>query len=128
APLDASCLDGERQGLRPWLARLRALAESGDWRAARRGLTEWDRVARGTLASAQEIVTVNQRPLRRRDELRGRLDVFNAKARGTGMSEDMTIAPLYTRARELLWSAPVDLDEAERVVTQYGEAVGKAGR
>jgi hypothetical protein len=128
APLDASCLDGERQGLKPWLARLRALGESGDWRAARRGLTEWDRVARGTLASAQQVVTVNERPLRRRDELRGRLDVFHAKAAGTGRGEDTAIAPLYTRARALLWSAPVDLDEAERIVTQYGEAIGKAAR
>ena len=61
--------------------------------------------------------------LGKRDELRGLLDAYKAKAARLGGIEDEELTALYGRARELLWTAPCDLDVAQDAVTRYQRAV-----
>jgi len=61
--------------------------------------------------------------LGRRDELRGLLDAYRAKAARLGGVEDAALDALYRQARDLLWSAPCELAAATVAVTSYQQAV-----
>jgi chromosome segregation ATPase len=61
--------------------------------------------------------------LDQRDELRGRLDAYRARAARLGAIEDSDLEAEYERARELLWTAPCDLPAAADAVTGYQQAV-----
>jgi hypothetical protein len=58
-----------------------------------------------------------------RDELRGLLDAYKAKAARMGGAEDPGLTMRYDQARELLWTAPCDLAAAAAAVTGYQQAV-----
>ncbi|WP_026239174.1 hypothetical protein [Parafrankia discariae] len=115
--------DGPRSGLRPWLDRLVAAGAAGEWRLVAHGLGAWHRVARETLAAAEETVTTNSAPLRRRDELRGLLGALRAKAGRLGQLESPHIGELYERTATALRTVPVDLDAAQALVTAFGDAL-----
>jgi len=59
----------------------------------------------------------------RRDELRGLLGAYKAKAARLGAAEDFGLAQRYDQARDLLWTAPCDLAAAEAAVAGYQQAV-----
>jgi len=61
-----------------------------------------------------------------RDELRGRLDAYRAKAQALGHGEDLEIHRLYVDARDVLFSAPCDLVEAGALVTAYQRSLSTA--
>jgi hypothetical protein len=61
--------------------------------------------------------------LRQRDELRGLIDAYRAKAARLGAAEDPALAERYDQARDLLWTAPCDLAAAADAVTGYQRAV-----
>ena len=61
--------------------------------------------------------------LDRRDELRGLLDAYRARAARFGAIEHLELEALHDRARELLWTAPCDLAAAADAVTGYQRAV-----
>lgn len=124
-PLDPSVIDADERCLEPWLARLDAAAEAGDWRAAAAGLDQWRTVADGWLTNARRVVEANRAPLQRRNELRGLLDGFRAKAAATGLGADARLAETYDDAHRLLHEAPCDLDAAEARVREYGQAVNR---
>jgi chromosome segregation ATPase len=63
--------------------------------------------------------------LDRRGELRGLLDAYQAKAARLGAVEDL--ASLHDQARDLLWTAPCDLDVAEQAVQRYQHEVNTRG-
>jgi hypothetical protein len=105
--------------LRTRLAQARQLLASGNRAGASRlvgalGPAVLDlRSAAGTLAdSAAE-------PLARRRELRGRLEAYRAKAHSLGRAEDLGLLELYRRAEDTLYTAPCDLDQAERQLASY---------
>ena len=58
-----------------------------------------------------------------RDELRGRLDAYRAKAQAVGQGEDLELHRLYVEARGVLFSAPCDLVEAGALVTAYQRSI-----
>ena len=66
--------------------------------------------------------------LARRDELRGRLEAYRAKAARLGYAEHDGLTALHTRARELLWTAPCDLRAATRAVFAYQQALATLPR
>jgi hypothetical protein len=68
------------------------------------------------LAFAESAYTA---PLAERDELRGRLAAFAAKAAATGRDGDSALAAAHAAAHAVLWNAPCDVDEARRLVTAY---------
>ena len=61
--------------------------------------------------------------LGRRDELRGLLDAYQAKAARLGAAEDIELAAHYRQASDLLWTAPCDLAAATAAVTRYQQAI-----
>ncbi|EIV92319.1 hypothetical protein [Frankia sp. QA3] len=119
--------DAPRRGLRPWLDRLAAAGEAGDWRLVAYGLPAWRRTAEATLATAAGIVQTNASPARRRDELRGLLRALRAKAGRTGLLESAELEARYAPALAALGSAPIDLDRAEVLVRAYAAALLAAG-
>jgi chromosome segregation ATPase len=61
--------------------------------------------------------------LERRNELRGLLEAYRARAASLGAAEDAGLDVLERQARELLWSAPCDLAAGADAVTSYQQAV-----
>jgi hypothetical protein len=59
-----------------------------------------------------------------RDQLRGRLVAFRAKAHALGRSEDLHLDRLYRAASDALYQAPCDLDQARALVRSYQRALG----
>ncbi len=61
--------------------------------------------------------------LARREELRGLLGAYKAKAARLGAAEDAELAARYDQAHELLWTAPCDLAAATAAVAGYQQAI-----
>jgi hypothetical protein len=77
---------------------------------------------------AGELHSAAQGLLARREELRGRLEAYRAKAAGLGYAEHDQLATAYTAARELLYTAPCDLRAATRAVFVYQQALAALPR
>lgn len=105
------------------LADARKLCQQGGWRQLATELAALERDADGTLQQARTELADAGRPLRERDELRGRLGAYRAKAAAQGRVEDLALEQLYQRARDLLWSAPCDLAIAAAAVAEFQNAV-----
>ena len=107
----------------PRLAELDALLAGGRWDRLRSELDllrrELTAVAGSFQVSERTLVSL----LSQRDELRGLLDAYKAKAARLGAAEDSSLAGLYDNARALLWTAPCDLTAAAAAVTSYQQAV-----
>ena len=111
--------------LRPDLAALDALAAAGHWALISPRLADWTRRARERLDALRAAAARNTAMLGSRNELRGRLDAYQAKAGRRGLAEDPGLAPLAERARALLYTAPCDLDAARTAVNAYQDAVAR---
>jgi hypothetical protein len=125
-PVDPAAIDGGPRALRPWLDRIAATAAGGDWQSASAGLGHWRRVADGWRANARRVVEANRAPLRRRDDVRGLLDAYEAKAAAAGSGADPQVERLYQKARAALRARPCDLDAAATAVDVYRAAVNRA--
>jgi len=105
------------------LADLGALLADGRWTRLASELDLLEReVATATAAykGAERAVVA---AMAKRDELRGLLGAYKAKAARLGGAEDSSLAQHYDRARDLLWTAPCDLAAAEAAVAAYQQAV-----
>jgi hypothetical protein len=105
------------------LAGLGALMDGGRWPRLASELDLLDRELAAAAARFKEAERAAVSALARRDELRGLLGAYKAKAARLGAVEDTALAERYDRARELLWSAPCDLTAAEAAVAGYQQAV-----
>ncbi|HSS09439.1 MAG TPA: hypothetical protein VLL25_06115 [Acidimicrobiales bacterium] len=105
------------------LDRVTALAARSEWRAARHELSEWTATANALLANANRVATVSRVPIAQRNELRGRLDAYRAKANRMGVLEDSRLSALYERAHEALYTAPTDLTAANDLIHQYQQSL-----
>jgi hypothetical protein len=100
-----------------------------DLRAAGR----WNRLAAELDAVQADITAATRRcrdaeraataQLDQRDELRGLLDAYKAKAARLGAAEDPRLQALHEQASGLLWTAPCDLAAAGAAVSDYQHAV-----
>jgi hypothetical protein len=107
----------------PPLAGLDALAARGEWSrlAAELGRCEADLAASGAQTTGlREAATA---ALDKREELRGLLRAYKAKAGRLGGSEDADLAAKYEQAYRLLWTAPCDLAAAATAVADYQRAI-----
>ncbi|KUL27939.1 hypothetical protein [Actinoplanes awajinensis] len=109
--------------LRPDLAAVEALAAAGQWALISPRLAQWTRAARERLAALQTVAAHNDRLLADRNELRGRLSAYQAKALRHGLGEHPRLSPLAERARAQLYSAPCELDQARAALNAYQEAL-----
>ena len=127
-PLAPSVVEGEPRALGPWLERIEWQAEHGDWRAATVGLDGWQRVAGAHLVNAGRVSAANRAPVIRRNELRGLLHAFRAKAAREDRAEDPALIPLHQSACDALYEAPCDLDRAKACVQAFIDAVNAGPR
>ena len=107
----------------PPLASLGALAAGGQWS---RLATELDRCEAELAAAAGQTADVRQAAaaaIDKRDELRGLLAAYKAKAARLGAAEDPDLAVRHDQAHGLLWTAPCDLTAAEAAVAAYQRAI-----
>ncbi|MBG0829681.1 hypothetical protein HS041_18105 [Planomonospora sp. ID67723] len=94
----------------------------GRWLERAELLAEVERGAEEALRRAEQATAALRELMARRDELRGRLEAFRAKAVRLGRAEDAETARLYRHAHDLLWTAPCDLRRATVAVTGYQRA------
>jgi hypothetical protein len=105
------------------LTSLASLKAAGRWT---RLTAELDLLARAASAGGRQCREAEQAAaalLARRDELRGLLDAYRAKAGRLGAAEDSVLDASYRQAHDLLWTAPCDLVAAAAAVTGYQQAV-----
>jgi hypothetical protein len=129
----------QRAAVRIADAAVQPLEDPGEMASRVAGLAELQAAARwvqlgAELASLEHEVAAAQRRYRdaqaeamagleRRDEMRGLLDAYKAKAAALGSAEDARLTALYEQARDMLWTAPCDIAAASSAVTSYQRAV-----
>ncbi len=126
AKIAAGALPPEPAGLADLSARLAGLdplLASGRWTRLATELDLLDRELATATASFKEAERAVVAAMAKRDELRGLLGAYKAKAARLGAVEDPGLAEWYDRARDLLWTAPCDLAAAETAVAGYQQAV-----
>ncbi|WP_460525100.1 hypothetical protein [Flindersiella endophytica] len=106
------------------LDALALLRNRGRWSELAGRMNDLERATADGLRTAEEVFQAIAGLLDRRNELRGRLEAYRAKAARLGHAEDTDLDRLYLRARQLLWSAPCDLGAATVAVATYQRAVG----
>jgi len=109
--------------LRPDLAAIDALAAAGHWSLISPRLADWSRAARARIDALRTAAAHNAGLLAARNELRGRLDAYQAKALRRGLAENGDLTALAETARTALYTAPCDLDAARAAVNAYQDAL-----
>jgi hypothetical protein len=106
--------------------RLEALGDlraRGRWSELAAAMAALEKETDAALQHARTTAETISGLMERRDELRGRLEAYRAKAGRLGRSEDLELSRLYERARELLWTAPCDLRQATQALAGYQRAL-----
>jgi hypothetical protein len=109
--------------LRARVPALDRLALDAQWRQLATEMSTVEASATRARDRAGELTRVAEGLLARRDELRGRLDAFRAKAAARGYAEHDGLSVAYTRARDLLFTAPCDLRASTRAVHDYQQTL-----
>ncbi len=104
-------------------ANLALLLDGARWTRLSSELDLLDRELAEATARFRESERALTALVGRRDELRGLLGAYQAKAARLGAAEDPGLAERYDRAHALLWTAPCDLEAAAEAVTGYQQAV-----
>jgi len=115
-PADLADLSGRLDGLGSMLA-------DGRWTRLASELDLLDRELATATAGFKGAERAVVAAMAKRDELRGLLGAYKAKAARLGAAEDAGLAERYDQARNLLWTAPCDLAAAEAAVAGYQQAV-----
>jgi chromosome segregation ATPase len=110
-------------GLAAELDDAAALARAEAWGEAAAALQRWTARATAARDEALRIAAANRAPIAERDELRGRLGAYQAKAGRLRLLEDTGLAALHARAHRVLHTAPTDLGEAADLVRRYQEGL-----
>ena len=105
------------------LADLDTLLAAGRWPRLASELDAVERELTAATTNFRDTERIVVSALSRRDELRGLLGAYRAKAARLGAAEDTALAERYDRAHGLLWTAPCDLTAAADAVTGYQQAV-----
>lgn len=109
--------------LRDRLAALEGLRGEGRWLELATRAAELEQAAALALGQTREATALITGLLDRRDELRGRLDAYQAKAGRLGLAEDTALTEIHQRARDLLWTSPCDLRGATVALADYQRAI-----
>jgi ElaB/YqjD/DUF883 family membrane-anchored ribosome-binding protein len=115
-------------GLDSRLGGLAGLKAAGRWTRLASELDLVGKLVSAALRQCREAEQAAAGLLGRRDELRGLLDAYRAKAGRLGGAEDTVLDASYRQAHDLLWTAPCDLVAATAAVTGYQQAVLRLGR
>jgi hypothetical protein len=110
-------------GLASRLEGLETIRSAGRWARLASELQAVQQQAETAAGSCRDAQREALALLERRNELRGLLEAYRARAAKLGAAEDAGLDVLERRAREVLWSAPCDLSAAADAVTGYQQAV-----
>ena len=111
------------------LDRVSEAVASAQWSAAASALAAWTARVEAAIARAEDEAAVHQALLEARNQLRGRLDAYLAKAHAVHLAEDDDAQRAYDAAHDVLYTAPTDLHRASALVEQYQRLVSQpAGR
>jgi hypothetical protein len=110
-------------GLAQRVAGLSDLRAAGRWSRLAAELDQLEGQAAAAAAACRDVQRQAAALLDRREELRGLLGAYQAKAARVGGAEDSMLDYRYDRAHNLLWTAPCDLSAAADAVTGYQQAV-----
>jgi hypothetical protein len=105
------------------LAGLSTLASRGQWRQLETELGRCEAELARFGRETDELRGSASAALNQRDELRGLLRAYKAKAARLGAAEDANVAARYDEAHALLWTAPCDLAVAQAAVATYQRAI-----
>jgi hypothetical protein len=101
------------------------ISRSGAWREARAALEQWTTRVQSLLEQSRRIAAENRAPMETRNELRGLLDAYQAKARRLWLIEDLELSGIFDEAHRALYTAPTDLVKAAELVRCYQLALGE---
>lgn len=103
------------------------LAEAGEWREARAALEHWSARADAVRDEARRALQAFSAPIEERNRLRALLEAYQVKAKRRGLLEHPEIEPTFTRAHDVLFTAPTDLVLAAKLVGDYQRALRGSG-
>src|SRR5712691_701934 len=110
-----------------WLVRrtsgLTELKTAGRWTRLASELDAIDKQAANVIRRCKEVEQAATGLVEQRDQLRGLLDAYRAKAGGIGAAENAELDQRYQQAKNLLWTAPCDLAAATAAVNGYQQAI-----
>jgi hypothetical protein len=102
-----------------WLQRLETKLNEGLTSPVLVGLGNLTAKINAYIAIETQAIATNRRLIQTRQELRGRLDALKAKALAKGFAEDMQLSALAEQAKQILYTRPTPLKQAEETVRQY---------
>ncbi len=114
--------------LREAVTRMDVLRSRREWRGSGARLGELQRSVHEAGDDARERERELTGLLRRRAELRGRLDAFRARAVRLGVAEHEGLVEAYGRAHWELWNAPCDLEAATVALSAYEGTLRRLSR
>lgn len=106
-------------GLRAHLAQLDQLHRERRWQRLAAELSTVERSVARAKEHAVHLYEAADGLLRRRAELRGRLDAYRARAGRMALAEHEELATRHRAAQQLLYTSPCDLPAATRAVVAY---------
>jgi hypothetical protein len=109
----------EAPPLRTHLAQLDQMFRARRWHRLREELATAERATTSAAGRAADLREAADGLMRRRAELRGRLDAYRAKAGRMGLVEHTELSTHHQAARDLLYTSPCDLPAATRAVVAY---------
>ena len=109
--------------LRARLAELDALRAKQQWRRLADDVATVEATIARARERAAELVEAADGLLARRDELRGRLEAYRAKAAGTGSMRTTCWSRCTSAPTTLLFTAPCDLPAATKAVFAYQQTL-----
>ena len=101
----------------------RVRTEAALWRRLVDDLRTVEQAAQQARDRARQLRENAEGLLARRDELRGRLNAYRAKAAARGQAEHLDLTTKYAQARDLLYTAPCDLRASTRSVHAYQQTL-----
>jgi hypothetical protein len=125
---DLPSLPNMDRSLNRQLHQITDLVARGQWCDVARDVANVQMRAQTLITEARRIADESRAPIKARNELRGRLDAYRAKAQQVGRLEDSDATRAYDRAHGVLYTAPTDLVTATELVEQYQDIVSPSAR
>jgi hypothetical protein len=110
-------------GLRTTADQLERLGVSGEWATLADTMAATEKSAREARERVSYLRQVATGLLDRREELRGRLDAYRAKAASKGVVEHPELTNRYDEAHRVMFTAPCDLRAGTRAVLAYQQTL-----
>jgi hypothetical protein len=114
-PLDPSTLEA----LDDWQQTLSTKLANGLVNPLVVGLQNWQVKYEAARSITEEAIATATQALNLRAELRGRLQVLQAKAQARGKIEDPDLVAFAAQSQQILFSRPSNLPQANQVLIQY---------